>query len=1670
MKFAGRIHARRGRIALLSLLALGAIYGSSASSAGAANPDILNDGTGCSGQTQWLLTCATGGETGPSGNANFLRTAGWVNHDLTTSLSSILTDDDWDGTVDPTTVRGANAQRPTIDGGYPRSRFNVSYQLPTSNTGMSCSGFPSFSGTRRTDNRNARIAARDSANQTSGTSSSQIKFVAAGGCTGPEDFAYIDDVAASNFGNSLTPGQSDTFTYNGDDSDTTGNSDFNGVFWRLRNIRTGATTGGTLDCDNNGDNATKSTTVTFPDRGAWVVEAELRTGGGCGQQQNNGWWFALGSADVNSSAAPSLSLDSATTTVGGVIRPQWQQDFTVRAQGLVDPDAADQGGAQILEWDLNNNTGDGVSGYEETNYAGYGDILDVGDTTGTDATQRNVDSSPQAPGLYTLRSRVTDNGAGDAADTIRRQGTDTVQYRVDAAPIANAQTVTTDTGASNVPITLTGSDPDGDSLTYSITDQPDNGTLGGSGASRTYTPAAGFAGTDTFTFQVDDGFGRFDTAVVTVNVRPGTTITDGPDNPTNSTSATFEFTSNATGATFECSIDNAAFTAVGCTSPRTYTGLSEGPHNFKVRAVRSGQTDATPAEYNWTIDLTPPGTSLTPPLPTDPTNSTSATFNYTSTGGGNGFQCRLDGDAPGGTGWVACGSGTSGSKTYTGLSDATHVFEVRATDAAGNADQSPASHTWRVDTDPAATTIDTGSEPPNPSNSQSNTFTFSADETGTFQCRMDGDAPTGTGWVTCGTGTSGSKEYTGLPEGNHTFEVRLVDQANNTGPADSYNWRIDITKPVMTIAPASQPADPTNVQSANFTWTASEESSFECRLDGEVVDGGTGWVACNDNNNPANTSGSKSYSGLAEGDHTFEVRGTDLATNVGDPDFYDWEIDLTDPETTINDQPANPSNDTSPTFEFSSNESPAGFQCRLDGDAPGGTGWQTCGDTDPDLNSGSITYTDVQPGEHTFEVRATDEATNTDETPDSYTWVLDLNAPEVNIDAGSQPANPTNVQSANFTWTASEASTYECRLDGDVVDGGTGWVACNDNNNPAGTTGAKSYTGLFEGDHTFEVRSTDLASNLGPTDSYTWEIDITDPETTIEDEPPNPSNDTSPTFEFSSNESPSTFECRLDGDAPGGTGWQTCGEGDGDPDEGSITYTGVTQETSHTFEVRATDEATNTDESPASYTWVVDTTAPVTTIDNASQPADPTNVQTANFTWTANEAGDFECRLDGDFPVGSGWVACGSGTSGSKSYTGLTEGSHTFQVRSTDAATNTGTGTDVDSYTWRVDVSPPVAEITGQPNNPSNDTTPSFSFNSSENPSEFECRLDGDAPTGTGWEDCGTGANGTKDYTGVGEGLHTFEVRAADAATNQGGADSYTWLVDTTPPTVNITNAPSGTVASDSATIEFVASEGTVTCKLDGNAPAPCNSPRTYNGLSDGPHTVIVEATDTAGNPGSDSATWTVDTTGPDTVIDSGPPAYSSPAATFNWHSDDPNATYECSLDGAPWQPCTSPKDYSALDQAEHHFEVRGTDAVGNVEDVWPVWDWIVGDPPAQVLGEVSASPQVSTPKKNDPIQVSSKGRFRAGTIQCPVGPCEVLRKKGKVVIGGVASGVAVTTSLLIGDDKTVSIMVTLPAHARKALDEEGKGLVTLKLFIRGENGGELRVKKVLTITDKDKD
>jgi hypothetical protein len=445
----------------------------------------------------------------------------------------------------------------------------------------------------------------------------------------------------------------------------------------------------------------------------------------------------------------------------------------------------------------------------------------------------------------------------------------------------------------------------------------------------------------------------------------------------------------------------------------------------QVTVVNPAPGGGTSNALTFTIDAdtTAPDTNITE-NPSNPTNSASASFSFTSTETGTSFQCRLDGAS-----FAACTS----PQTYGNLLNGIHTFEVRATDAANNTDLTPASYTWTVDTIAPDTNIT--ATPSNPSNSTTASFSFTANETGsTFQCQLDG-----AGFTTC----SSPQNYSNLSSATHTFEVRAIDTVGNVGATPtSYTWTIDAVAPDTSIT--SNPPNPTNSSSASFGFTSTETgSTFQCQLDG------AGFTTCS---NPQN------YSNLSSATHTFEVRAVDPVGNIDStPASFTWTVDAVAPETNVTATPSNPSNSSSASFGFTSNEPGSTFQCQLDG-----TGFASC--------SSPWNYTNLTNGPHTFEVRAIDASNNTDPTPASYPWTVDTIAPETNIT--SAPPNPSNSRNASFTFTSTEPGSFQCLLDGG------GFVTC---------TNPQTYAGLAEGSHTFQLRSIDQAGNVDPTPTgYTW--------------------------------------------------------------------------------------------------------------------------------------------------------------------------------------------------------------------------------------------------------------------------------------------------------------------------------------------------------------------------------------------------------------------------------------------------------------------------------------------------------------------------------------------------------------------------------------------------------
>jgi plastocyanin len=771
---------------------------------------------------------------------------------------------------------------------------------------------------------------------------------------------------------------------------------------------------------------------------------------------------------------------------------------------------------------------------------------------------------------------------------------------------------------------------------------------------------------------------------------PDTTINSGPSGPTSSTSATFQFSGTEVGSTFECRLDSAAYAP--CTSPQSHTGLAQGEHTFSVRARdAAGNVDPSPATRTFTVDTVAPDTTIDSG-PTGTIGATSPQFTFSSEAGAT-FECRLDG--PGGA------TGTFGActspRTVGPLADGTYTFHVRARDAAGNTDTTPATRTFTVETSAPDTAITGG--PTGLTNATNPSFTFTSTKPGsTFECRLDTPAGNGT-FAAC----SSPQAYTTTVNGAYTFHVRARDAAGNADASPATRtFTVDTSAPNTTID--SGPSGTVNTASPQFTFSSEAGATFECRLDGPGGATG-GYQTC---------TSPRILGSLADGSYTFLVRATDAAGNVDStPASRAFTVDATAPNTSIDSGPSGTITSASATFTFSG-EAGATFECRLDSAA-----FAPC--TSPQA------YTNLADGEHTFAVRAKDAAGNVDATPATGTFTVDTAAPDTTIDSG--PTGIVTTGSASFTFSGSElGSTFECRMDS------AAYAPCNSPQN---------YTNLTNGEHTFAVRARDAAGNVDPTPATrTFSVDFLEPDTTIDSGPTGTITNASPQFAFSSSEPGSTFQCRLDGPGTATGSYASCT---------SPRTLGPLVDGTYTFLVRATDPAGNLDPLPATRTFTVETSVPDTSI--TSGPTGTTNNAAPSFAFESTKPNStFECRLDS-----AAFAPCTS----PQAYSNLTDGEHTFAVRAKDA--NGVVDATPATRTFTVDTAAPDTTIDSGPSGTINTTSATFAF-SSEAGATFECRLDSAA-----FAPC----TSPQAYSHLVEGDHTFSVRAKDAAGN----------VDTTPAT-----------------------------------------------------------------------------------------------------------------------------------------------------------------------------------------------------------------------------------------------------------------------------------------------
>ncbi|WP_147445185.1 Ig-like domain-containing protein [Corallococcus sp. CA053C] len=480
-----------------------------------------------------------------------------------------------------------------------------------------------------------------------------------------------------------------------------------------------------------------------------------------------------------------------------------------------------------------------------------------------------------------------------------------------------------------------------------------------------YTSASLADGTYTFSVRARDRADNVDPTpalfVWTVDATaPDTRIDSGPTpasgGTTNSSEARFTFGSNELNVTFLCDLNGLGYSA--CPINHLLTNLATGSYTLSVKAQDpAGNVDASAAVWSWSVNTDIPNTIMV----CDPTrallNTFENTFTFKSDKGNDPtitFQCSLNQST-----FEPCVSDFS----LTVARDGNHTLRVKARDSLGNEDPIPAECTWTVDTQSPDTVLDQHPAAFEPKSLARFTFGFKSPEPGGhFECSL------GAGPFTACTSPF---ELTDLTDAAYTLSIRAVDAAGNPdgSPATS-SWVVDTVAPPVPVMTAPAPGAILAMTTPVLEGSGEPGSNVVVVLrNGPVL--GAALV------DPSGHWSLTPELSLPEGDNSLLIRAMDPAGNESETTGeFAITVDTRAPETGIVAGPDGRVRTTTTTFQFSSSEDGATFECSLDN-----VEFAAC---EPEISF------DVLEGAHSLQVRSRDRAGNVDASPETRSWRLSL--------------------------------------------------------------------------------------------------------------------------------------------------------------------------------------------------------------------------------------------------------------------------------------------------------------------------------------------------------------------------------------------------------------------------------------------------------------------------------------------------------------------------------------------------------------------------------------------------------------------------------------------------------------------------------------------------------
>lgn len=620
-------------------------------------------------------------------------------------------------------------------------------------------------------------------------------------------------------------------------------------------------------------------------------------------------------------------------------------------------------------------------------------------------------------------------------------------------------------------------------------------------------------------------------------------------------------------------------------------------------------------------DTAPTVVSITRVDP-NPTNLASVQFTVTFsepvTGGdASNFALTTTGVSGASITNVSAGPGTTRTVTVdTGIGDGTirldMVNSTGVADGGGNAVSNvpfTSGETYTIDKTGPTVTIDQAAGQSDPTNTSPIDFTvvFSEAVTG-FDATDISFAGSTVGGTLSAVVSGGPTTYTVSVSGMTspgTVVASVVAGAvtdtlgNNSSASTSTDNTVtyDASAPTVTIDQAAGQNDPTNASPIDFTVVFSEPvtgfDAADLDFTGSTVGGA---LAATVTGGPSTYT--VSISGMtSDGTIVVSVMAGAASDSTGNSSSASTSTDnvvtydITSPTVAI-DQAAGQSDPTSTSpidFTVVFSEAVTGFDptdISFSGSTAGGT-------LSAVISGGPSTYTVSvsgmsSPGTVVASViagGATDLAGNNNSasTSTDNTVTYDATTPTVTINQAAGQSDPTNNSPINFTVVFSETVTGFAT--GDVTLSGTAGattatvteIAPNDgttyNVAVSGMTTDGTVIATIGAGVAVDITKNPNGASTSTDNTITYNTGL--PDTTIDSNPPNPSNSANADFTFSSPDVDVVgFECQLDGG-----GFAACTT--------PLSYTSLSAG-SHTFDVRAVDAANNVDPTPASYTWTID--------------------------------------------------------------------------------------------------------------------------------------------------------------------------------------------------------------------------------------------------------------------------------------------------------------------------------------------------------------------------------------------------------------------------------------------------------------------------------------------------